>query len=71
MRLNFSGSSEDEIREGIDRIGNVVAQQVELYESITGEHLTESALSPDPAAPGGDAEEAGGTSVIPFRRQAK
>ena len=38
MRLNFSGSTEDEIREGIRRIGGVVAEQVELYETITGEH---------------------------------
>ena len=38
MRLNFSGSTEDEIREGIRRIGRVVSEQVELFESITGEH---------------------------------
>ena len=31
-------SSEDEIREGIRRIGKVVAEQVALYETITGEH---------------------------------
>ena len=37
MRLNFSGSTEDEIREGIRRIGRVVGEQVELYETITGE----------------------------------
>jgi 2-aminoadipate transaminase len=38
MRLNFSGSTEDEIREGIRRIGRVLSEQVELFESITGEH---------------------------------
>ena len=38
MRLNFSASPEDEIREGIRRIGGVIAEQVELFESITGEH---------------------------------
>jgi len=38
MRLNFSGSNEDEIREGIRRIGKVVSEQVDLYETITGEH---------------------------------
>ena len=38
MRLNFSGSAEDEIREGIRRIGKVVGEQVGLYETITGEH---------------------------------
>ncbi|MGH2590960.1 MAG: PLP-dependent aminotransferase family protein, partial [Actinomycetota bacterium] len=38
MRLNFSGSDDDEIREGIRRIGKVVWEQVALYETITGEH---------------------------------
>ena len=37
MRLNFSASPPEEIREGIKRIGNVIAEQVDLYESITGE----------------------------------
>ena len=37
MRLNFSGSTEDEIREGVRRIGAVVAEQVELYGAITRE----------------------------------
>ena len=37
MRLNFSGVDEDEIREGIRRIGKVIAEQVELYEALTGE----------------------------------
>jgi 2-aminoadipate transaminase len=36
MRLNFSGSSEDEIGEGIRRIGKVVDEQVRLYETLTG-----------------------------------
>ena len=31
MRLNFSGVDEDEIREGVRRIGKVIAEQVELY----------------------------------------
>jgi 2-aminoadipate transaminase len=38
MRLNFSGSDEAEISEGIRRIGKVVREQVALYETITGEH---------------------------------
>jgi 2-aminoadipate transaminase len=38
MRLNFSGSNEDAIREGIRRIGEVVTEQVELYGTLTGEH---------------------------------
>src|SRR3954471_21166475 len=38
MRLNFSASGPDEIREGIKRIGGVIESQVEFYRSITGEH---------------------------------
>jgi 2-aminoadipate transaminase len=37
MRLNFSGSNEDEIKEGIRRIGGVVGEQVDLYATITRE----------------------------------
>jgi 2-aminoadipate transaminase len=43
MRLNFSGVDEDDIREGIRRIGEVVREQVELYGTLTG-------LSRSPAA---------------------
>ena len=38
MRLNFSGSDEVAIREGIRRIGEVVTEQVQLYGTLTGEH---------------------------------
>jgi 2-aminoadipate transaminase len=36
MRLNFSGVDEDQIREGIHRIGEVVREQVALYGTLTG-----------------------------------
>jgi 2-aminoadipate transaminase len=36
MRLNFSASTEEEIDEGVRRIGQVVWEQVELYESLAG-----------------------------------
>jgi 2-aminoadipate transaminase len=36
MRLNFSGVSDEEVHEGVRRIGEVVREQVELYESLTG-----------------------------------
>jgi 2-aminoadipate transaminase len=49
MRLNFSGSTEDEIREGIRRIGAVVSEQVELYETITSEHRLPAPADPGPA----------------------
>ncbi len=58
MRLNFSGSQPDEIREGIRRIGRVVSEQMELYESITGEHTT---TEPEPPEDGGD--------VVPLPRK--
>jgi 2-aminoadipate transaminase len=36
MRLNFSGVSEEDIREGIRRIGEIVREQVELYGTLIG-----------------------------------
>ena len=36
MRLNFSGVDEDDIREGIRRVGKVVGEQVALYGTLTG-----------------------------------
>jgi 2-aminoadipate transaminase len=36
MRLNFSGVQEDDIREGIRRIGEVIGEQVRLYGTLTG-----------------------------------
>src|SRR5215218_1774693 len=56
MRLNFSSSTEDEIREGVRRIGAVVSEQVELYETITSEHRLPE--SPGPASSG---------EVVPLR----
>lgn len=37
MRLNFSGVTEDEITEGIRRIGTVAGEHLDLVESIAGE----------------------------------
>ncbi|HEX9967759.1 MAG TPA: PLP-dependent aminotransferase family protein [Solirubrobacterales bacterium] len=64
MRLNFSGVGEDEIREGIRRIGAAVAEQVELYEALTGEQR-----APAPrrqAEP--EKKDKGEADVLPFRR---
>jgi 2-aminoadipate transaminase len=36
MRLNFSGISDDDIREGVRRIGKIVREQVALYSTLTG-----------------------------------
>ena len=60
MRLNFSGAGEDEIREGIRRIGKVVGEQVELYGALTGEQ-------PGP----GQLDEASDENVVPFRKAAE
>jgi 2-aminoadipate transaminase len=49
MRLNFSGSDEDAIREGIRRIGEVVTEQVELYGTLTGERPAVRAEEQEPA----------------------
>ena len=66
MRLNFSASQPDEIREGIRRIGQVVWEQVALYETITGEHR--SSVGRSARAAGGDLE-AEGADVLPLRRR--
>jgi 2-aminoadipate transaminase len=58
MRLNFSGANEDEIREGIRRLGVIVAEQVELFETMTGS-------SPKPAAAEPSENREGGR-VVPF-----
>ncbi|HWC47740.1 MAG TPA: PLP-dependent aminotransferase family protein [Solirubrobacterales bacterium] len=56
MRLNFSGVTADEIREGVRRIGEVIAEQVELYGTLTGEQrLPQPAEEPQP-------------NVVPFRK---
>jgi 2-aminoadipate transaminase len=46
MRLNFSGVGEDDIREGVRRIGEVVREQVALYGTLTG-------AAPDAGTPRG------------------
>jgi 2-aminoadipate transaminase len=68
MRLNFSASSPDEIREGMRRIGQVVWEQVALYETITGESPV---LSPQSSVPETEAEGKGaeGADVLPLRRR--
>ncbi len=53
MRLNFAGVSEENIREGVRRIGKVVREQVGLFGTLTGAeppaHAGQSqAQAPDP-----------------------
>jgi 2-aminoadipate transaminase len=63
MRLNFSAGGEDEIREGIRRIGKVIGEQVELYGALTG-------TGTDPHIPTGEAGEGdeADSTVVPFRK---
>jgi 2-aminoadipate transaminase len=53
MRLNFSAVDEDDIREGVRRIGKVVAEQVALYGTLTGEGAPKRA----PVEPEGEGAE--------------
>jgi 2-aminoadipate transaminase len=80
MRLNFSGVSEDEIREGIRRLGEVVREQVALYSTLSGEVSAQPAVVPrrtpvtaaetsdaaPHAAPAGQREN---TNVLPLTRK--
>jgi 2-aminoadipate transaminase len=61
MRLNFSGSNEHEIREGIRRIGEVIKEQVALYGTLTGE------IEPAAEEPAPPADEGGRVVKLPRR----
>jgi 2-aminoadipate transaminase len=70
MRLNFSGSDTDEIREGIRRIGRVVSEQVELFGAITREHLVpERAPEEETADSRRQTADAERGRVVPLRRR--
>jgi 2-aminoadipate transaminase len=67
MRLNFSAVAEDDIREGVRRIGKIVNELVALYGTLTGEEKAEGGrrkadLGPAPAA------DPQGARVVPMRR---
>lgn len=62
MRLNFSGVDEDEIREGVRRIGKVVREQVALYSTLTGAEPAPERSAPPAADPG--------ARVLPLPRRA-
>jgi 2-aminoadipate transaminase len=64
MRLNFSGVNEEEIAEGVRRIGEVISEQVSLYGALTGEQPLPERSE---AAAGNEAEE----NVLPFRKGAE
>jgi len=76
MRLNFSAGNEDEIREGIRRIGKVIGEQVELYGALTNSasssapaQAKESDMdSPGLPRPGVAETKRDGGDVLPFRK---
>jgi 2-aminoadipate transaminase len=73
MRLNFSGVGEDEIREGVRRIGEVVSEQVSLYSTLTGQVAPSPAADRAPASrpPARDArrEGEGLARIVPLPRK--
>jgi 2-aminoadipate transaminase len=64
MRLNFSGVGEDEIREGIRRIGEVVREQVALYGTLTGVPAQSVPAGARPAPAQGSRQTAASTPRI-------
>jgi 2-aminoadipate transaminase len=53
LRLNFSGVGEDDIREGVRRIGAVVREQIGLYGTLTGARAGGAAAGEPPAPEAG------------------
>ena len=70
MRLNFSGVGEDDIREGVRRIGKVIAEQVALYGTLTGAEPAKPRRGRTPARrPLRQAPDV--PNVLPLRRRAQ
>jgi 2-aminoadipate transaminase len=68
MRLNFSATDGDDIREGIRRIGEVVKEQVDLYGTLTGERKRREPPAQPAAA---DIEQPAAADVVELRRRRK
>jgi 2-aminoadipate transaminase len=66
LRLNFSGSREDDIREGVRRIGEVIAEQVALYGTLTGQRPADV---PEPRQPAPAAEDLANILQLPRRER--
>jgi len=49
MRLNFAGVADEDIREGVRRIGKVVREQVGLFGTLTGSSSSQTRAQPAPA----------------------
>jgi 2-aminoadipate transaminase len=70
MRLNFSGVGDDDIREGIRRIGKVVREQLALYGTLTGGPARAAAESGAEPSAESAAPAPGEGRVLPLRRRA-
>jgi 2-aminoadipate transaminase len=73
MRLNFAGVPDDDIREGIRRIGALVAGQTQLYGTLTGAapQAAKRARSPAPPRASAEAAQAGATQAGAEQTRAK
>jgi 2-aminoadipate transaminase len=71
MRLNFSGVGEDDIREGVRRIGEVIREQVELYGTLTGQVPAAPREEAEPEAPSAFADVVELQRRIRSRRKAQ
>ena len=77
MRLNFAGVGDDDLREGIRRIGKVVREQVRLYGTLTGTpparprtERTKPRTGPAATPPADNTAAEPGARVLPLRRRA-
>jgi 2-aminoadipate transaminase len=73
MRLNFAGVPDDDIREGIRRIGKALREQVGLYGTLTGNAVPQRAAGSGQAAaaePGAD-EQSPLADVVALPRRAR
>ncbi len=68
MRLNFSGVGEEDLREGVARIGKVVNEQVRLYSTLTG--TVPGPPRERPANVPQPGSQAGGARIVPLPRRA-
>ncbi len=80
MRLNFSSSGQDAVREGVRRIGKVVSEQVALYGTLTGRRgapvrrpeparRAPPASEPSPEVAAGTPSEEPVARVVPMRQR--
>jgi 2-aminoadipate transaminase len=71
MRLNFAGVPDEDIREGIRRIGNVVRQQLGLYGTLTGSSTSTATAAKPVRAEAGETDTAKAplADVVAFPRR--